>query len=60
MKIKMLTGMSGPAVSVASGDEMEVSDDEGKRLIKAGFAAQLGGERRTATKKNVKERRAKR
>ena len=38
MKIKLLTGLSGPDCSYSPGDEAEFPNDEAKRLIEAGFA----------------------
>jgi hypothetical protein len=38
MKIRMLTGLSGPDISLAPGDLHECVAAEAKRLIAAGFA----------------------
>lgn len=43
MKIKMLTGLTGPQYSLAPGDERDFPDAEAKRLIEAGYAAPVGG-----------------
>lgn len=38
MKIKMLTPISGVFYSATGGEEIDVDDAEGKRLIEAGLA----------------------
>lgn len=38
MKVKMLTGLSGPEYCLAAGDEHEFGNKEAQRLIDAGFA----------------------
>lgn len=38
MKIKMLTGLTGPEYSLAPGDERTFPDAEATRLIAAGYA----------------------
>lgn len=38
MKIKMLTGLSGPEYNLAPGDERDFEDAEAIRLVSAGFA----------------------
>ena len=38
MRIKMTTGLSGPATSLAIGDTPTMDDVTGQRLIDAGFA----------------------
>lgn len=43
MKIKMLTGMSGPEISLSPGDPHECDDLEAERLIRAGFAESAEG-----------------
>lgn len=40
MKVQILTPLAGPAQVLAAGDVVEVSDDEGARLVAAGFAAE--------------------
>ena len=54
MKVRLLIGRSGPAGSFNVGDEIEVSDSEGQRLIEAGKASPVASEapksrRRTAS-----------
>ncbi len=39
MEVRLLIGRSGPAGSFKSGDVIEVSDEEGKRLVEAGKAS---------------------
>lgn len=53
MKIKLLTPRSGPKGSLNVGDEIEVSEPEGKRLIEAGKASPVSDRKpkRTATAK---------
>lgn len=38
MKLRMLIGMEGPAVTRCPGDLVEVGDEEAARLVAAGFA----------------------
>lgn len=45
MKIKMLTGLSGPDVCVSPGDVYECSDAEALRHIEAGNAVPVAGEK---------------
>lgn len=42
MKVEMKCAMEGTSESRAIGDIVDVSADEGKRLIAAGFAKQVG------------------
>lgn len=59
MKVRMLTGLSGPTYSLTTGDEADFPDDEAIRLIEAGYAAPVERSRReTATKKPAAEKRA--
>jgi hypothetical protein len=52
MKLKMLTGLSGPDYSLAPGDEREFEDAEAGRLIEAGFAIAVeSAPRKTAAAK---------
>lgn len=39
MKLKMLTGMSGPKINLTRGDEHEFEDAEAIRLVRAGYAS---------------------
>ncbi len=60
MKIRMLTGLSGPEYNLAPGDKRDFPDEEAARLIAAGFAVPVADqETETATKKPAPERRAK-
>lgn len=59
MKVKMLTGLSGPEYNLAPGDERDFPDAEGRRLIAAGFAVAVDTPIETATKKPVPEKRTK-
>lgn len=43
MKIKLLTGLAGVNFSQKAGDILDVSADEGKSLIAAGFAEMVKG-----------------
>lgn len=38
IKIKMLTGLAGPEISLSPGDVYETTSDEAARLIEAGYA----------------------
>lgn len=38
MKIRFTVSMSGPELSVAPGDEIEIAEEEATRLVAAGFA----------------------
>lgn len=53
MKVKLLIPRSGPAGSYNTGDEVEVSEPEGKRMIEAGKASPVSDRKpeRTATAK---------
>lgn len=44
MLVRMLTGLSGPAYSLARGDEREFPDAEAIRLIDAGYAVPVAGQ----------------
>ena len=59
MKLKMLTGLSGPEYNLAPGDEREFSKVEAVRLIEAGFAVAVAPASETATKKLAPEKRVK-
>ena len=43
MKVKLLVSRSGPAGAQNVGDEIDVSDDEGKRMIEAGQCQPVRG-----------------
>lgn len=38
MRVRMLTGLSGPAYSLTRGDEWDFPEKEGLRLVAAGYA----------------------
>ncbi|WP_041527303.1 hypothetical protein [Paracoccus aminophilus] len=59
MRVKMLTGLSGPEYNLAPGDEHDFPKAEGLRLIAAGFAVAMDPAVETATKKPASEKRAK-
>lgn len=64
MKVKLLVGRSGPRISQAPGDVVDVSDAEGKRMIEAGQAVPAGREetaakKETATRKPATEKASK-
>lgn len=42
-KLKMLTGLCGPTISLVRGDEHECDEREASGLIRAGFAVALDG-----------------
>lgn len=57
MKIKLLTSRSGLDGAFAIGDEIDVSDAEGARMIEAGQAMPVRAEKReTATRKPSAEK----
>lgn len=57
MKIRMLTGLSGPDVSAGPGDVIERSEAEAQRLIEAGFAEPVREEKREyAVRKDQREK----
>lgn len=60
MKIKMLTSMAGADFTWNNGDEVEVSDAEGKRFIEAGIAEPISTapKKETASKKTPAKRTA--
>jgi len=43
MKVRILVGAAGPTEVRHRGDEVEVDDAEGRRLIAAGYAERLAG-----------------
>lgn len=53
MLIRLLTGLSGPAYSLAAGDERDFPQDEALRLIDAGYAVPVAG---VNAEKAVKQR----
>jgi len=53
MKIELLVPRVGPAGSQVIGDQIDVSDAEGARMIEAGQARPVKA-RETATRKNAK------
>lgn len=60
MKIKMLTGLTGPEYSLAPGEVREFPDAEAQRLVKAGFAIPVMDDKRErAVKEPAAETRAK-
>lgn len=61
MRIRMLTGLSGSAFSLAPGSERDFPDDEAIRLIEAGFAVPVAApNHEKAVSEPVIERRGKR
>ena len=55
MKVKLLVGRSGPDLNQVAGEEIDVGEDEGKRMIAAGQAEAVRSARKeTATKKTEK------
>lgn len=38
MRVRMVVGLSGPAINLIPGDEADFPDDEALRLVRAGFA----------------------
>lgn len=58
MKVKLLVSRAGADGAFAPGDEIEVSDAEGARMIKAGQCTPVSGAKREkATIKRAKETR---
>lgn len=58
MRVRMLTGLSGPAYSLASGDEHDFDQAEAIRLIEAGYAVPVEKSKiERAVKKPAPERR---
>jgi hypothetical protein len=52
MKLKLLVSRGGPGVNDNAGDEIDVSDAEGARMIEAGHAVPVrGAKAETTTKK---------
>lgn len=57
MRIKLLVSRCGPAVSQSVGDEIDVPDTEGRRMIDAGQAVPVrSGKKETATRKATTEK----
>lgn len=52
MKLKMLTSMSGPTLTLAPDDEHEFEAAEAKRLIEAGFAVPVASKKAERAAKN--------
>lgn len=48
MKVKMIVDMSGTSEYRPSGEVVEVSAEEGRRLCAAGFASEVSGKRTAA------------
>ena len=44
MKVRLLIGRSGPSGSFSAGDEIEVSETEGYRLVEAGKASPVASQ----------------
>ena len=59
MRVKMLAGLSGPAINLVPGDEHDFPDDEAVRFIQAGFAVPVGQKIERAVKKPVETRKRK-
>jgi hypothetical protein len=60
MKIKLLTSRAGVGFAQSAGDEIEVSDAEGARMVEAGQAIPVReATRETATRKPAREKAAK-
>jgi hypothetical protein len=59
MRVKMLVGLSGPAILLSPGDEAEFASDEAIRLIDAGFAVPVAAPIERAVKKPVEKRKRK-
>lgn len=58
MRVRMLTGLSGPAFSLSGGDEREFPDDEAIRLVTAGYAVPADSQAmETAVKPSAPEKR---
>lgn len=51
MKLKLLTGLSGPEFALSPGDERDFADDEALRLIDAGIAERAEPAAKAATPK---------
>ena len=51
MRIKLLTGFSGPDICLSNGDEADFDDAEAIRLIEAGFAVPVAKPVERAVKK---------
>lgn len=44
MKVRLLIGRSGPSGAFSAGDEIEVSETEGYRLVEAGKATPIASQ----------------
>lgn len=56
MKVKLITGRAGVNWSQAAGEEIEVSNEEGKRLIEMQRAVLVREKREKATRQSQEER----
>jgi hypothetical protein len=55
MKVKLLCSRVSPSFSQNAGDEIEVEDDEGLRMIEAGQCVPAS-KKETASAKNISEK----
>lgn len=60
MKLRLLTSMAGPNVSLNAGDEVDVDDATAKRYIERNIAEPIVAKtvKETATKKTLAKRKA--
>lgn len=59
MKVKLLISRAGAGFSQNVGDEIDVSEAEGLRLVQAGKAVAVAEKRETATRKPAETRKKK-
>lgn len=58
MLVRLCTGLSGPLYTLSPGDERDFPHDEALRLINAGYAVPVAGEKvERATRKRAPEKR---
>jgi len=54
MKVRMLQSLSGPEYALRVGDEAEFDADEAKRLVEAGIAEPVAGEKKKPVSRESK------
>jgi len=56
MKVRLLTGLSGPDFSLVRGDERDFPQAEAERLVSAGYAVPAEMDRQEATRPAAPEK----
>jgi len=56
MRVRMVVGLSGPAINLIPGDEADFPEDEALRLVQAGFAEPVKPKTERAVKRQAERR----